>query len=104
MGPYLSSLPSRELPVLLNWSDQDKELLIGTTLESLTTEESAEKVFQREIVPRMLATPELFPAPYNTLKQFLRVAGLVQSRAFHLEAQNWVTGSHQVCGVHIQGI
>lgn len=30
------------------------------------------------------------------LALFVRVAGLVQSRAFHLEAENWVSGAKEV--------
>lgn len=53
-------------------------------------------MFQREVLPRMQGKPELWPSPYNTLPEFLTAAALVQSRAFHMESNNWVTGAHQV--------
>ena len=46
----------------------------------------------------MAGRPDLWPASVASLEQFLRVAGLVQSRAFHMEAENWVTGTRQVGG------
>lgn len=44
----------------------------------------------------MSARPDLWPAPWDSLSSFARVAGIVQSRAFHMEEQNWVTGSSKV--------
>ena len=54
-------------------------------------------VYVREILPRVTARPDLWPASTNGYEAFLRAASAVQSRAFHMVAENWVTGAKQVC-------
>jgi hypothetical protein len=48
------------------------------------------------VAPVLAAAPELYPAPYNTFQHFLRAADMTQTRAFHMVAENWVTGVSQV--------
>ncbi|KAG1673647.1 hypothetical protein FOA52_013311 [Chlamydomonas sp. UWO 241] len=87
--PYLSALPG-SVNCVLGWSDAERAELKGTTIEDST---SPSDVYERDVKPRLLARPDLWPAPHATLEEFLRVAGLVQSRAFHMESENWVTGT-----------
>ena len=39
------------------------------------------------------ARPALWPPPVQAYPTFQRMAGLVQSRSFHMLKQNWVTGA-----------
>lgn len=62
--------------------------------------DSTATVFQRELLPLMQAKQDLWPASVQTLEAFELYAGLVQSRAFHMLAENWITGSAQEGAVH----
>ena len=57
--------------------------------------DSTQTVFQREVLPIMQEKPELWPAEVQTYEAFEHYAGLVQSRAFHMLTENWITGSAQ---------
>ena len=41
----------------------------------------------------MQQQPQLWPADVQSFTAFELYAGLVQSRAFHMLAENWITGS-----------
>lgn len=88
--PYFEQLPAT-YGCVMNWSHEEKAWLKGTAIE--VKDEETETIFQREVLPRMLKFPKRWPPPYNTFDQFCRVASLVQSRAFHMVEENWVTGS-----------
>jgi hypothetical protein len=47
----------------------------GTSIEDRTGGGSVEAEFRRDVEPRLMARPDLWPAPYNTLQEFIRVAG-----------------------------
>uniref|UniRef100_A0A7R9VAF8 SET domain-containing protein n=1 Tax=Chlamydomonas euryale TaxID=1486919 RepID=A0A7R9VAF8_9CHLO len=108
---YLAALPD-DVNCVLGWSQAEKDELKGTTIDD-STQRSAGEAYASEVAPRVAARPDLWPpaaaasaeraAPAGTktaggsggldgLREFLRVASLVQSRAFHMEAQNWITG------------
>lgn len=52
-------------------------------------------VFEREVVPIMQQQQQLWPADVQTYEAFELYAGLVQSRAFHMLSENWLTGLAQ---------
>ncbi|GAX73425.1 hypothetical protein CEUSTIGMA_g877.t1 [Chlamydomonas eustigma] len=91
-SPYLTQLPEEDCNCLLSWTGAERAHLKGTTIDC-SEEEPPLRIFKREVVPRISARPDLWPQSHATLKMFLRVVGLVQSRAFHLEAENWITGT-----------
>ncbi|MEW5311949.1 MAG: hypothetical protein WDW38_003621 [Sanguina aurantia] len=88
---YLASLP-QEVDCLLSWSKEDKDELKGTAIDDEGREQT-QAFFAREALPVISARPDLWPAPWNSVSRFAQVAGVVQSRAFHMEESNWVTGS-----------
>ncbi|KXZ55475.1 hypothetical protein GPECTOR_2g1024 [Gonium pectorale] len=113
-GPYLATLPDGCPDCLLNWTAEEKKELEGTALEEQGPEPAAD-VFRRHAAPLLAERPDLWPglqpaqqrqeAPGSTgaeggedagLAAFVRAASLVQSRAFHLEAENWVSGAKEI--------
>ncbi|MEW5304249.1 MAG: hypothetical protein WDW36_006873 [Sanguina aurantia] len=88
---YLASLP-QEVDCLLSWSKEDKDELKGTAIDDEGREQT-QAFFAREALPVISARPDLWPAPWNSVSRFGQVAGVAQSRAFHMEESNWVTGS-----------
>lgn len=93
-APYLATLPPNCPDCLLHWTDQEKQDLKGSSLEDAG--EAAADVYGRHVAPIAAARRDLWPEAGATLDRFLAAAGLVQSRAFHLEAENWVSGVTQV--------
>lgn len=65
----------------------------GTTIEDKG--KTPEEIFESDIAPLVAARPDLWPAA-GGYPLFRRAAELVQSRAFHMRAENWVTGAVQV--------
>ena len=65
----------------------------GTAVE--VAGHSTRTVFEREVLPIMNQQEELWPAHVRTYEAFELYAGLVQSRAFHMLQENWITGSAQ---------
>lgn len=63
----------------------------GTSIEREGS--PAQSVFQLEALPAMQAQPALWPPSVQGYAAFERMAGLVQSRTFHMLRQNWVTGA-----------
>ncbi|KAG2454038.1 hypothetical protein HYH02_001079 [Chlamydomonas schloesseri] len=103
---YVGTLPASCPDCLLNWSKEEKKDLEGTVLEELGPDPAAD-AFKRHVAPILAARRDLWPrqaaevaeaadATDADLALFVRVAGLVQSRAFHLEAQNWVSGAKEI--------
>jgi hypothetical protein len=71
-------------------------LQAGTSLES--SGRSIQEIFESDIAPKLQAAPaELFPAGAISYEAFRRAADMVQTRAFHMKADNWLTGASQVC-------
>lgn len=66
----------------------------GTSIEFKGRETQA--VFDEEVVPVISKQPDLWPPAYASFDHFKRAADLVQTRAFHMMAENWVTGVTQV--------
>ena len=66
----------------------------GTSLED--SGDMATDVYDRHVAPIVAARPDLWPPAACSREAFVRVTGLVQSRAFHLEAENWITGTTEV--------
>ncbi|GLC35359.1 hypothetical protein PLESTB_000573100 [Pleodorina starrii] len=111
---YVATLPPSCPDCLLNWSDEEKQELEGTSLEQSGPDPAAD-VYRRHVAPIVAARSDLWPglglraeaaeggaeareeASGPGLRAFLRAAGLVQSRAFHLEAENWVSGAKEIC-------
>jgi hypothetical protein len=73
-------------------------LLIGTSIEDKG--KSPEEIFEADIAPILDARPDLWPSGGGTgrYESFRHAAEMVQSRAFHMKAENWVTGDVQVGG------
>ncbi|GIL42224.1 hypothetical protein Vafri_273 [Volvox africanus] len=102
---YVVTLPPSCPDCLLNWSDQEKQELAGTSLEQ-SGPDPASDVYRRHVAPILAVRKDLWPGLEAAeaadrgadpgLTAFLRAAGLVQSRAFHLEAENWVSGAKEI--------
>ncbi|KAL6744700.1 hypothetical protein V8C86DRAFT_3036546, partial [Haematococcus lacustris] len=86
-GPRQSQGPCSH-PLLHCWVSAP-----GTSCEDLTGGGATRAEWQRDVLPLVSAHPELWPPPYDSLQEFVRVAGLVQSRAFHMEAENFLDGT-----------
>ena len=65
----------------------------GTAIE--IAGDSTKTVFEREVLPIMQQQEALWPADVQTYEAFELYAGLVQSRAFHMLSENWLTGLAQ---------
>ncbi len=70
----------------------------GTAIE--IAGDSTRTVFEREVSPIMQQATHIWPAEVHTYEAFQLHAGLVQSRAFHMLQENWITGSAQE-GEHV---
>ncbi len=71
--------------IALGWEARSGDRVNLQSLHVVLTPQSfATLQFARDVAPKLSARPDLWPAPHNTLAEFLRVAGLVQSRAFHM--------------------
>jgi hypothetical protein len=90
---YASSIPSVRHAA-------DRASLFPATATAGTSIEpqgrALEQLFNEVVAPVLAAAPQLYPAPYNTFQHFLRAADMTQTRAFHMVAENWVTGVSQV--------
>ena len=51
-----------------------------------------EEVFRKQILPIVRQRPDLWPGEWGDLERFIWAAGNVQTRAFHLQKENFVTG------------
>lgn len=63
----------------------------GTGAESAGP--SAAELHDQQVLPVLLAHPELWPEHVRTLDVFMHAAGMVQSRTFHMREENWLTAS-----------
>lgn len=75
------------------------QCIAGTAIE--VGGDSTQTVFKREVLPIMQEQSQLWPANVQTYAAFEHYAGLVQSRAFHMLTENWITGSAQEGMVHV---
>jgi len=66
----------------------------GTSLQS--TGRSIQEIFEESILPRPAGSASAVPASCLTYDSFRRAADLVQTRAFHMTSNNWLTGATQV--------
>lgn len=80
---------------LASYSASGISFVTGTAIDDEGREQT-QAFFAREALPVISARPDLWPAPWNSVSRFAQVAGVVQSRAFHMEESNWVTGSAKV--------
>ena len=64
----------------------------GTSLEA-DARLSLRKTYEQIVSPVVQQRSALFPEDSGSFDTFANVAGIVQSRMFHLEKENWVTGS-----------
>ncbi|WIA41993.1 hypothetical protein OEZ86_009292 [Tetradesmus obliquus] len=91
--PYFDTLPEAS-DCLLNWSEQERQLLAGTSLES--SGRSIQDIYEADIAPKLAAAPQgMFPVGSISFEAFRRAADMVQTRAFHMKADNWLTGASQ---------
>ncbi|KIY93172.1 hypothetical protein MNEG_14792 [Monoraphidium neglectum] len=88
---YVATLP-KDTGCLITWPPEDRRLLAGTTIEDKA--KSPEEVYAAEIAPLLAPRPDLWP-PAAGYGLFRRAAEVVQTRAFHMRAENWVTGAVQ---------
>ncbi|KAL3141212.1 hypothetical protein ABBQ38_003551 [Trebouxia sp. C0009 RCD-2024] len=89
---YLQTLP-QEHDCVLCWSKGQLSELEGTAIE--IAGDSTRTVFGREVLPIMQQQQQLWPPDVQTYEAFELYAGLVQSRAFHMLSENWLTGLAQ---------
>ncbi|DBB01093.1 hypothetical protein WJX77_011966 [Trebouxia sp. C0004] len=89
---FLQTLP-QEHDCVLCWSKGQLSELQGTAIE--IAGDSTRTVFEREVSPIMQQATHIWPAEVQTYEAFELHAGLVQSRAFHMLQENWITGSAQ---------
>ncbi|KAK9818347.1 hypothetical protein WJX72_011060 [[Myrmecia] bisecta] len=89
---YLSTMPS-DHSCLLRWTAEQRAELAGTTIED--NGHSVEALFEASVLPSLQARPDLWPAEQITYAAFQQAASLVQSRAFHMQQENWLTGQTQ---------
>ncbi|GBF94957.1 hypothetical protein Rsub_07458 [Raphidocelis subcapitata] len=89
-APYIASLPA-STDCLLTWPASDRALLAGTSLEDKGRD--AQSVFASDIAPMLAARPDLWPPAKAGYAEFQRAAEMVQTRAFHMKEENWVTGA-----------
>ncbi|KAI8471124.1 MAG: hypothetical protein J3K34DRAFT_238796 [Monoraphidium minutum] len=88
---YIASLPE-STDCLITWPKEDRALLEGTSIEDKGR--SAEEIWDADLSPLVALRPDAWP-PAGGFAAFRRAAELVQTRAFHLKAENWVTGAVQ---------
>lgn len=70
-------------------------LQAGTSLES--SGRSIQDIYEADIAPKLAAAPQgMFPVGSISFEAFRRAADMVQTRAFHMKADNWLTGASQV--------
>lgn len=73
--------------------ESEYALRAGTAIE--IAGDSTRTVFEREVLPIMQQATDIWSAEVQTYEAFELYAGLVQSRAFHMLQENWITGSAQ---------
>eukprot|EP00879_Flechtneria_rotunda_P014053 GHRR01014681.1.p1 GENE.GHRR01014681.1~~GHRR01014681.1.p1 ORF type:complete len:132 (+),score=22.89 GHRR01014681.1:1462-1857(+) len=94
--------PSLKDKLPSNWIDKELQLLVGTSLE--VKGRSIQSIFNSDITPVLQSAPEgLFPAAACTFPAFRHASDMVQTRAFHMQTDNWITGTSQVRGKKPQG-
>jgi len=91
-APYVGLLPTAT-DALLAWSEAELAELKGTLLEHKAAEKCA-AVYEREVLPIIQPHPDIWPQGSCDADAFEWAAGMVQSRAFHLVSDNWLTGTH----------
>jgi hypothetical protein len=92
-APYVDLLPEA-YDCLLAWDDAERAPLAGTPLEGAALlGERAEAAFARDAAPLLAAHPAVWPAAACGPAAFAWAAAAVQTRSFHLESENWVTGA-----------
>ncbi|KDD76789.1 hypothetical protein H632_c104p0 [Helicosporidium sp. ATCC 50920] len=74
----------------LSWDTKDIALLKQTDFGN-SLQEDVDGMYANEILPVTTAHPTVWPAESCTRAAFEWAAGMVQSRAFHLQASNWAT-------------
>eukprot|EP00887_Chlorella_sp_A99_P005962 scaffold29.g5962.t1 len=88
-APYLALLPERH-GCLMSWTEEERAELAGTALEERAKGETAAEVYAR-MEPLLREHPDIWPASSCGPEAFDWCCGMVQSRAFHLVKDNWVT-------------
>ena len=63
----------------------------GTTIEAEAATD-IQATFHSIVQPIIRSRPELWKDEWATFPMFQRVCGVVQSRTFHLQEDNWLTG------------
>ena len=82
---YLESLPLHPPEATTRWDIEEiQQLLVGTPLEAIGTPISISNIFNREVLPIIQESPDVWPPQACDSKAFARSLTLVQSRAFHL--------------------
>jgi hypothetical protein len=66
-------------------------LYAGTSIEG-TGLASTKELFQKQVKPVLSQRPDLWPQAASSLNAFVYAAGMVQSRTFHIQQDNWITG------------
>lgn len=81
--PYLNFLAtSVQLDLPMSWSQNDLEGLKGTASWLSSTPAQASDIFERVVMPIMVANPDLWPKEIQTTGMFLQTLSWVMSRGF----------------------
>lgn len=90
LAPWLRCLPTAH-DCLLAWSPEERAALQGTEIEG--ADANYTEIFQQTVLPIISQQQEWWPA--RSLATFHFAAGMVQSRSFHLNKVNWMTGERK---------
>lgn len=64
----------------------------GTAIEH-EAKTDFKSIFERTVQPVISGKPDAWSGEWGSYDKFLLICGLVQSRTFHLEESNWLTGA-----------
>eukprot|EP00873_Tetraselmis_striata_P003043 jgi/Tetstr1/423307/TSEL_014005.t1 len=87
--PYLATLPE-EVGNLASWSAAERRALAGTSIAAADV--ALQGIFEEDVSPLLAGGGDLWPPTQRTFEAFRHAYGLVQSRGFRMQQENWVTG------------
>ncbi|GMH32228.1 hypothetical protein BSKO_00062 [Bryopsis sp. KO-2023] len=87
---YIKTLPDDTCDCLMAWSCEEVGHLKGTSIESYSPS-TMRNLYDDSLKPFFEANPALFGEGIPSYDEVLYAGCMVQSRAFHMQADNWVT-------------
>ena len=73
-------------------NSHDSLSISGTAVEAEAMAD-IRNTFDKIVQPVLSGKPDAWQGEWATFEKFQLIAGLVQSRTFHLEENNWLTGA-----------